>query len=408
MNILLINHYAGTPEYGMEFRPYYMCKEWIRRGHQVLIIGGSYSHLRKQQPQHEKETIDGVNYRWIKLNKYKGNGIGRVASMGLFVSKMCVFYKKYLEGFKPDVVIASSTYPLDIYPAHKIAKKYGAKLIYEVHDLWPLSPMELGGYSSSHPFIRIMQKAEDDCYRYVDGVVSMLPKAEEHMRERGLGNGKFYYVPNGIVLSDWEKPMVLPKEHQDFFNELRKKGKTIVGFAGAHGIANSLYAAIDAVSLLKDNNIELVLVGTGPEKENLIKYVEKKQYENIHFLAPVNKLAVPSLLKEMDILYIGLQKQSLFRFGISPNKLFDYMMAGKPVVQAIEAGNNIVKEAQCGLNAEPDNSNDIREAILQIAQMPLDKRIELGNNGKNFVLKNHTYQVLSDRFLEVMTQLIGK
>lgn len=407
MNILLINHYAGSPEYGMEFRPYYMCKEWVQRGHHVLILGGSYSHLRKQQPKREKETIDGVNYRWVKLNQYKGNGIGRILSMGVFITKLGLSYKKYLDGFIPDIVIASSTYPLDIYPAHKIAKKYKAKLIYEVHDLWPLSPMELGGYSSSHPFIRIMQKAEDDCYRYVNGVVSMLPKAEEHMQERGLGNGKFYYVPNGIVLSDWEKPMALPKEHQDFFNELREKGKTIVGFAGAHGIANSLYAAIDAVSLLKSENIDLVLVGTGPEKENLIKYVEKKQYENIHFLAPVNKLAVPSLLKEMDILYIGLQKQSLFRFGISPNKLFDYMMAGKPVVQAIEAGNNIVKEAQCGLNAEPDNSNDIRESILQIAQMPIDKRMELGNNGKNFVLKNHTYQVLSDRFLEVMTQLIG-
>ena len=59
--------------------------------------------------------------------------------------------------------------------------------------------MELGGYSKKHPFIQIMQKAENDCYRYVDTVVSMLPKAEEHMREHGLGKGKFHYVPNGIV-----------------------------------------------------------------------------------------------------------------------------------------------------------------------------------------------------------------
>lgn len=406
MNILLINHYAGSPEYGMEFRPYYMCKEWIKRGHQVLIIGGSYSHLRKQQPSKESETIDGVNYRWVRLNTYKGNGLGRIASMGLFVTKLSACYKKYLDGFKPDIVIASSTYPLDIYPAHKIAKKYKAKLIYEVHDLWPLSPMELGGYSPSHPFIKIMQKAEDDCYRFVDGVVCMLPKAEEHMKERGLKDGKFFYVPNGIVLSDWDSPMELPKEHKVFLDGLRKSGKTIVGFAGAHGIANSLYSAIDAVSLLKENNIDFVLVGTGPEKENLQKYVENKQYDNIHFLSPVNKLAVPSLLREMDILYIGLQKQSLFRFGISPNKLFDYMMAGKPVVQAIEAGNNIVKEANCGLNAEPDNIREIKDAILEIANMSKEERVKLGENGREFVLKNHTYGVLAERFLNVMKVLM--
>ena len=51
MNILLINHYAGSPELGMEFRPYYMAKEWVKAGHQVLIVGGSFSHLRKVQPQ---------------------------------------------------------------------------------------------------------------------------------------------------------------------------------------------------------------------------------------------------------------------------------------------------------------------------------------------------------------------
>lgn len=39
MNILLINHYAGSPELGMEFRPYYMAKEWVKAGHQVLIVG---------------------------------------------------------------------------------------------------------------------------------------------------------------------------------------------------------------------------------------------------------------------------------------------------------------------------------------------------------------------------------
>ncbi len=405
MNILLINHYAGSPEYGMEFRPYYMCKEWVKQGHQTLIVGGSYSHLRKQQPTKDFETIDQVNYRWVKLNHYHGNGIGRIISMGLFTTKLSLLYKKYLGVFVPDIVIASSTYPLDIYPAKRIAQHYNAKLIYEVHDLWPLSPIELGGFSPKHPFIRVMQKAEDDCYKYVDAVVCMLPNAESHMRERGLTEGKFFCVPNGIVLSDWENPMALPNEHSDFLNKLKSQGKTIVGFAGAHGIANSLYSVIDAVAQLNKDNIDLVLVGTGPEKENLQKYVEKKCLDNIHFLPPVNKLAVPSLLKEMDILYVGLQKQTLFRFGISPNKLFDYMMAGKPIVQAIEAGNNIVADANCGLCAEPDNVGDIASVITKLNNMTVLEREQLGQNGKSYVLKNHTYGILAERFLHVMSNL---
>lgn len=408
MNILLINHYAGSPAYGMEFRPYHMAKEWVKAGHKVLIIGGSHSHLRKQQPVPGSETIDGIQYYWVKINSYKGNGIGRILSMGLFVSKLWCNYRKCVGAFKPDIVIASSTYPIDIYPARKIAKRYGAKLIYEVHDLWPLSPIELGGYSPKHPFIKVMQRAEDYCYMHVDGVVCMLPKAEEHMKEHGLADGKFFYVPNGIVLDDWQNPMSLPLEHDSILSRLKNEGKYLVGFAGAHGIANSLYAVIDAVSQLKEQNVALVLVGTGQEKENLIKYANNKHFDNIYFLKPVNKLAIPSLLGRMDLLYIGLQKQSLFRFGISPNKMFDYMMAGKPIVQAIDAGNNLVDEANCGLYAEPENVEAIKGAILKIKDLSKEEQEKLGENGHAFVLKNHTYQVLSENFLNAMKSLMER
>lgn len=408
MNILLINHYVGSPELGMEFRPYYMAKEWTILGNDILLIGGSFSHLRKNQPQTKDTFIDGIQYRWVKLNKYKGNGIGRIISMFSFVTKLYCNYRSYLRNFEPDIVIASSTYPLDIYPAYKIAKHYHAKLIYEVHDLWPLSPMELGGYSKKHPFIRIMQKAENDCYRYVDAVVSMLPKAEKHMREHGLAEGKFHYVPNGIVLSDWSNPKGIPEEHGLLLDKLQKEGKFIVGFAGAHGIANSLYAVIDAVSSLAEQNVVLVLVGGGQEKENLIKYTHKKEITNVYFLPPINKLAIPNLLEEMDALYIGLQKQSLFRFGISPNKMFDYMMAAKPIIQAIDAGNNLVREANCGIDVEPDNISEISKAILALKSMPEEERRKLGENGKKFVLSNHTYQVLGKRFLNIMNNLVKK
>jgi glycosyltransferase involved in cell wall biosynthesis len=404
MNILLINHYAGSPEMGMEYRPYYLAKEWIKEGHKVLIAGATYSHLRKKQPEKGWQKIEGIDYYWIKTNRYKNNGIGRIISMFLFVFQLFFASKPYKK-FKPDIVIASSTYPLDIYPAHKIARQCHAKLIYEVHDLWPLSPMELGGYSKHHPFIMIMQWAENFAYRHVDKVVSILPCAEEHMREHGLKAGKFVHIPNGIILNDWKFPIELPEEHLTLLTELKAEGKFIIGFAGSHGIANSLDIIIKVVASLIDESINLVLVGNGAEKERLQKYVIDNNISNIYFLPPVNKLAIPSLLKLMDALYIGLQKQPLFRFGISPNKIFDYMMSGKPIIQAINAGNNIVKEAKCGLSVKPDNVEDITSAICKLYQMPEEERKEMGENGRRYVLEHHTYDILGIHFLNIMDNL---
>ena len=91
MNILYIDHYAGSPKMGMEFRPFYFAKEWSKSGNNVRIIGASFSHLRKTNPDVKKdflcETIDGVEYQWIKTCKYKGNGLKRVLSIYQFVSK---------------------------------------------------------------------------------------------------------------------------------------------------------------------------------------------------------------------------------------------------------------------------------------------------------------------------------
>ena len=404
MNIIIINHYAGSPQYGMEFRPYYLAKEWIKSGHQVLIVGSTFSHLRKIQPKRGKQNIDGIEYFWISGNKYKGNGIGRVISMISFVLKLFFNYKTLIKSNNPDVVIASSTYPLDNVAARFYAKKSGAKYIYEVHDLWPLSPIELGGMSKNHPFIQIMQWAEDFSYKNCDAVVSMLPNAQEHMFEHGLKRDKFYCVPNGIVEDDWKNPERLPAVHQELITKLNASNFT-VGFAGAHGIANSLKAVIDAVASLESDQIVLVLVGTGQEKEHLMSYVCNKDIKNVYFLPSISKYQIPTFLNQMDALYIGLQKQSLFRFGISPNKIFDYMMAERPIVQAIEASNNLVEEAKCGIYVEPDNTNAIAKAILQLKSSEKYILFEYGQNGKKYVLENHTYDVLATRFLNIIQSL---
>ena len=91
---------------------------------------------------------------------------------------------------------------MDIWPAHRIAKLAKAKLVFEVHDLWPLSPMELGRISKWHPFIILTQAAEDYAYRHVDVVVSMLPKVREYMESRGMAASKLHIVPNGIDPAD--------------------------------------------------------------------------------------------------------------------------------------------------------------------------------------------------------------
>jgi glycosyltransferase involved in cell wall biosynthesis len=403
MHIVFFNHYAGSPYHGMAYRVYYLSKEWLKFGHKVTIVGASYSHVRTKNifinSKYLRENIDDINYIWLKTNSYSVNGMGRILNMIMFI----VGLYRILPLFKrdsPDIVIAASTYPLDNFPAYKLAKLTRAKYIYEVRDLWPLSPIELGGYSKYHPYIMVMQWAEDFAYKHVDKVISVLPCAKQHMIVHGLQESKYYYIPNGIELAE--------KNNADNLDdEIKKeipKDKFIVGYTGTFGLGNSLETIFKAAKIIQNSNKKIIflLVGKGPEKENLLKLKDKMQLYNCIILDSIPKKQIPNMLSFFDICVITMKRQPLFRFGISPNKIFDYMYAGKPIVQAIEAGNDLISDARCGLTVQGENPKVLADAILKLYMMPKEEREILGKNGKDYVIKNHTYDVLARKFLEIL------
>lgn len=406
MNILLINHHAGSLHHGMEFRPYYLARAWIKRGHRVRIVAAAHSHVRRENPHLKGRSrldqhIDGIEYTWLSTSNYVGNGWGRIRNMLTFLWRLQYLATAIARGFRPDVVIASSTYPLDIWPAHRIARFAGARLLFELHDLWPLSPIELGGYSRWHPFILALQSAENFACRQCDAIVSMLPNVRSHLEAHGMAPHKLHIVPNGADVAEWERPPApLPDTAADCLVSLHDRGAFVIGFTGAHGVANALDTLLSAAALLRDIPVAIVLVGAGPEKMRLQTRAHSERLDNVTFLDPVSKDQIPTLLNHFDLAYLGLQRQPLFRFGISPNKLIDYMMAARPVLQAVEAGNDPVAEAGCGLTVAAENPQAVADGVRAIVAMTSAARAEMGLRGRNFVLENLSYDVLGERFLK--------
>lgn len=409
MNIVLINHYAGSPEMGMEFRPYYIAREWVRLGHKVSIIAADYSHLRRKNPEVNKdfqhENIDGIDYYWVRTNEYEGNGVRRAVTMAKFVGKLWIGSRKIIKELKPDAVICSSTYPLDTFVGQRIRRKSDKHitLIHEVHDMWPATLIEVGGMSRLHPFVVAMQIGENSAYRRSDYVVSLLPYAEDYMKEHGLKEGRFVCIPNGVVESEWKDPMSLPEGHKNLFDSLHSQGKFIVGYFGGHALSNALENLLAVADRMRDNaDIHFVLVGDGVEKKKLIAERDRLKLENVTFLDSVPKLAVPSLCDEFDCVYMGGKDSPLYRFGLCLNKMFDSMMAGKPIICAMTTPKTYIEEYDCGFRIDSCDIDGCEKIILKIKNMTPAERQTIGENGKRAVVDHFNYPVLAERFLKLM------
>ena len=400
MNILYIEHYAGGPEYGMEFRPYYLAREWVRQGHEVHIIGATYSHLRRCQPKAGDEVLDGIHYHWWRTPHYRG-ALMRIVNMLWFIFLLMLRSRRLARSLRPDLVIASSTYPLDNYPACRIARLAGARYVYEVHDLWPLSPMEIGHYSASHPFIRVMQRAEDYAYCHVDKVVSLLWNAESHMREHGLPAGRFVCVPNGYAPAEWQAPEPLPAGHQQALAALGDA--VIVGFAGSLTASEGLETLIRAAALLQDTPLRFVIVGTGDKKDALQRLVREQDLPNVLFLPPVIKRAIPSLLAHFDIGYMGGINSPLHQYGTAYNKQTDYLLSSLPVMQAMNEPGSVIEREGCGLRVGAEDPEALASALRRMAEMRAEECRALGLKGRQYVTEQLSWETLSRRFIAAIT-----
>ena len=408
MNILYINHYAGSPDMGMEFRPYYLAKEWIKLGHNVRIVAGDYSHLRTMNPQVDKDfqedTVDGITYNWVKTGPYEGNGVARALTMFRFVHRLRSKAKWIARNWKPDVIITSSTYPLDTYAGQKI-KKYTqrgdnkqATLIHEVHDMWPITLIELGGMSRYNPFVILIQLAENSFCKKSDYIVSLLCKAKDYFFAHGMAEEKFVPIMNGVVLEEWENPETLPEQHQQLLDSIHKDGKDVICFFGSITKSYAIDYLIRATEDYSDR-IAVVIVGDGNQKDNLQQLTVNR--DNVYFLPKISKRAIPSLMEEIDCCYVGALKNDMFRFGICMNKLFDAMMSGKPILYAVEAPNNFIDDYSCGFSVEAENLDALKKGVEEFVKTDPQKRDMMGELGRKAILDNYTYEKLALQFEEL-------
>ncbi|KAK0350122.1 hypothetical protein LTR94_030300, partial [Friedmanniomyces endolithicus] len=153
-------------------------------------------------------------------------------------------------------------------------------------------------------------------------------------------------------------------------------------FAGAHGIANGLDAALDAAAVLKRrgrDDIRIVLIGNGMKKPALVERATREGLDNVVFLDAVRKTELVGLMNRADVGLQLLADVPAFYYGTSPNKFFDYIAIGLPVLNNYPgwlAG--LIAEADCGIAVPPRDPEAFADALQAFA----DDRDATGARGQ--------------------------
>ncbi len=398
----ILNHYAKSPDMPGGTRHFDLASELVKKGHDVTIFASGFDHgthrYTKIKPEEKMkvEAYDGVRFVWINTFPYSGNDWRRVVNM--------ISYGWRVLGCgrgipKPDVVVGSCVHPLAVLAGWWLSRRHKAKFIFEVRDLWPQTLIDMGGIKKNSLQAKVLYALEKFMYERAEKIIVLLPYAKEYIVSRGISPEKVFWLPNGVNLDRFDHPSPLDPESEvaKAFERYRDRFKVV--YTGAHGPANGLEVMLKAASIVQDKGlgIHFFFIGDGPEKNNLIQKANEMYLNNVSFLPPISKAQVPSLLSIADLLVHTIKKVDVLRYGMSPNKMYDYLASAKPIVTSIEAKNNPVVESNAGIAVEPENPKALADAIIEIYNMPEEKRKEFGMNGRRYVEQYHSTKILAEK-----------
>ncbi|MGM0564428.1 MAG: glycosyltransferase family 4 protein [Pseudomonadota bacterium] len=401
--VWIINQYGSLPSTGIGGRHRHLSRELSRLGHKVTLVSARWTHGTRDDTAAdsapEQEVFEGFRFLRIPVSKYKhAHDKKRIVNWFVFAWRIAKLPGILSE--RPDVIIYSSPSLFGYLSAYRLAKKYNARLIFEVRDIWPLTLIHLGGYSPNHPFIRLMQWVEDFAYRTCDHAIANGEGVVEHMVSRGLPREKFTWIPNGY--SEEELSQVDPAD--DAILDAIKKQPFSVTYTGAIGEANSLDTLISAAEILKErSDIHFNIVGRGRLAHELEKSAQEKGLFNVHFWGSVPKSQVQSVLQSSDVCVICWRDSVLYKHGLAANKLFDYLYSGRPVINAYSGGYDIVERYQAGVTVPAENPVALSKAVESLAELNSQKLLSMGERGRRASFEYHEYGKIAAKLNCVLT-----
>ncbi|MBU2526470.1 MAG: glycosyltransferase family 4 protein [Bacteroidetes bacterium] len=410
MNILLIHQYflEDSDSGGSRFNE--MTRTWTEMGHEVTVLAGMINPTESvKYPEYKGKYFKHKQQGKVKVLRCHVSESYNKSFLGRFWGYLSFMFSALWGGLfklkgKYDLILVTSP-PLFVgVSAYLLSRLKRVPFVFEIRDLWPESAIDTGVVTNKM-VIKMAYAFEAFIYKKAKLINVLTPAFREKLiQDKNVPAEKIIFIPNAADFSLLEK---LPESFDAtaFKKSLGLEGKFVITYVGAHGVANHLIQLLDAAELLRDTDVVFQLIGSGMQKEMLVREAQKRRLDNVVFRPPVAKEEVFKYILASDMGTSVLKKVDTFK-TIYSNKTFDYMSCKMPVLLLIDGvSRQLVEEAGCGVYAEPENPTDIAEKVrhcLSIqAQLP-----EMGKKGYDYARQHFDREVLAKQYAASLEKLV--
>jgi len=408
MRILYFHQFFATRRRAHPTRSYEFARRFVRAGHQVTLVTRDVRHLEAGRQDERRwlplarETVDGIEVIYVRMPY--SNYMGRAARVASFIgfTVAASLIGPFLP--RPDVVLAEAQ-PLTIgIPGLLAARLRGAPFVFEICDLWPYVPVEIGALTNP-VLIAAATWLEELLYREAVAVVVASQAARDHLAARGIPATKITLIPNASDC-DLFGPSVVDSS---FRTAHGLEGKFLALYTGAMGPANGLDQLVAAAAELKaagETDIAIVALGDGRERPRLIRAAAARGLGNLLFLPPRPKQELAGVVGTADVTLTIFAPHPAFETN-SPDKFFDSLAAGKPVVCNLGGWwRRLCEEERVGLYVPAGDPAALAAALAALAREPAAVAA-MGRNARALAEREFDRDRLATRLLDTLTAAVA-
>ena len=402
MHILFLTHYFPPEVNAPASRTFENAKRWTASGHKVTVLTCAPNHPNGiLYPGYENrlftfETMERI--RILRVKTYLSANSGFLRRILNYISYMvsAILFCRMVK--HPDIVVSTSPQFFCGMAGYFVSILHRCPWVLEIRDLWPESIVAVGAIKNRH-VISLLEKIESFLYKKSDHIVSVTQSFKKHISNRDIPEERISVLTNGA-----DTDYFIPSRNKtELLHELSLDGKFIVSYIGTHGMAHGLDTLLDAAILLRNHSdIHFMLIGSGSEREKLLKKMAGEKLVNVSMLPQQPKDKVKDFITISGACIVHLKKKDLFKTVI-PSKIFEAMAMERPIILGVEGeSKDIIQNAGCGLCIEPENARQLSEAIMYLKEHP-DEAAGLGKNGKKAVIEKYSRESISVAYAKLLS-----
>ena len=372
MRILLVSQYY----YPERFSVTDIAEQLVKEGNEVTVLTGKPNYgLHQIIPEYKKvkyEEINGVKIHRVNLRARKLSRLSIIRNYLSFHRNAKRKVNKLGNDF--DIVFTISLSPvISIAPGIKYARKHKIPCVLYCQDLWPESTVVTGAVRKNSLMYKALYKWSVSLYKKCDRIIVSSPSFKDYfVNELHIGDKGFKTIYQPTLLSN-------KKSEQHVYE---KKHNLV--YAGNIGKIQLVDELVSAMSLLKDKDTKLYLMGMGSLLPHILERIEKENLQDVvEYVGALPIEKAESYYWNADALIIPLKESGTVGKTI-PNKAIQYMKYARPLLGVIKGdAKELLSKANGSIFAD-ENPESIADAIEQIISLNDKEKTQMGLNNKSY------------------------